>query len=102
MKPVFAPFSALLLAACVSGGGAPPPGADPAPDPSDTCGIAASGVTAGMSSFEALQIFVPRTTAQPPTARVIFPDTAITMDFRQDRLNAEIGADDLVARIFCG
>lgn len=38
----------------------------------------------------------------PEPKRVLFPGQAATMDFRADRLNVEIGTDDLVARVFCG
>jgi hypothetical protein len=33
---------------------------------------------------------------------VIFFGQAVTMDFRAERLNVEIGKDDKVARVFCG
>ena len=38
----------------------------------------------------------------PEPRRVIFFGQAVTMDFRADRLNVEIGKDDKVARVFCG
>lgn len=34
--------------------------------------------------------------------RVIRPDQAVTQDFRPDRLNVELDAEDKVTRIFCG
>lgn len=36
------------------------------------------------------------------TIRVIRPDQAVTQDFRPDRLNVELDAEDKVTRIFCG
>ena len=36
------------------------------------------------------------------TVRVIRPDDAVTQDFRTDRLNVELDADDNVSRIYCG
>ncbi|PKQ00356.1 MAG: hypothetical protein CVT73_24820 [Alphaproteobacteria bacterium HGW-Alphaproteobacteria-12] len=34
--------------------------------------------------------------------RVIRPDQAVTQDFRPDRLNVELDAEDNVTRIYCG
>lgn len=34
--------------------------------------------------------------------RAIRPGQAVTMDYRQDRVNVEIGADDKVVRVACG
>lgn len=36
------------------------------------------------------------------TIRVIRPDQAVTQDFRPDRLNVELDAEDNVTRIYCG
>lgn len=36
------------------------------------------------------------------TIRVIRPDQAVTQDFRPDRLNVELDAEDKVTRIYCG
>lgn len=36
------------------------------------------------------------------TIRVIRPDEAVTQDFRADRLNVELDADDNVSRVYCG
>ena len=38
----------------------------------------------------------------PEPNRVLFPGQAATTDFQDERLNVEIGADDRVARVFCG
>lgn len=38
----------------------------------------------------------------PKGTRVIFPGMPVTMDYRADRLNIEIGKNDKVARVFCG
>lgn len=40
--------------------------------------------------------------ALPEPRRVIFPGQPVTMDYRADRLNVEIGRDDKVARVYCG
>lgn len=36
------------------------------------------------------------------TIRVIRPDEAVTQDFRPDRLNVELDAEDNVSKIYCG
>jgi len=38
----------------------------------------------------------------PENRRIIFPGMGVTMDFRAERLNVEIGGDDRIARVFCG
>jgi hypothetical protein len=38
----------------------------------------------------------------PAGTRVIGPNMAVTMDFRQDRLNFSIGKTNRIERIFCG
>lgn len=35
-------------------------------------------------------------------ARIIGPDTAVTMDFQPERLNIYVGEDGLVDRVSCG
>lgn len=34
--------------------------------------------------------------------RLIRPGTAVTMDFRPDRLNIETDADERITRVYCG
>lgn len=41
-------------------------------------------------------------TALPPLARVICHDCAVTMDYRADRLNVELGPDGKVVGVRCG
>ena len=36
------------------------------------------------------------------TVRVIRPGMAVTMDFREDRLNVDLDEKDLVVRVHCG
>ncbi len=38
----------------------------------------------------------------PENRRIIFPGQAVTMDFQAERLNVEIGSDDMIARVYCG
>lgn len=40
--------------------------------------------------------------ALPAGTRVIFPGMPVTMDFRAERMNVEVGSGDKVARVFCG
>ena len=40
--------------------------------------------------------------ALPAGTRVIFPGMPVTMDFRAERLNVEVGGGDKVALVFCG
>ncbi len=41
-------------------------------------------------------------TELPPGARVICHDCVVTMDYRADRLNIDLGADGKVTRLHCG
>lgn len=82
----------ILLAACQ----AEQP--DPLPDAAaDACGAAPLQELVGqeLAAFTALP---ERTT---PT-RIIGPDTAVTMDYRPERLNVEHDGDDIITRITCG
>ncbi|MGO4550879.1 I78 family peptidase inhibitor [Lysobacter sp. 2RAF19] len=36
------------------------------------------------------------------TARVLTPDQAITMEYRGDRLNVRVGADNVIGSVGCG
>ena len=38
----------------------------------------------------------------PEGARVLFPTTPATMDFREDRLNIEVDKADQIVRVYCG
>jgi hypothetical protein len=78
----------------------PEPGADPAPA-IDACGAAK------LSAYRD-QPFAGETRARIEGAighnriRVIRPSDAVTMDFRADRLNIEIGANGRIERLHCG
>ena len=62
----------------------------------DTCGAAnlSSLVGQDMSALAAMTF--------PETTRFIEPDTAITMDFRAERLNFDLDASGVITRIWCG
>ena len=38
----------------------------------------------------------------PEGARVLFPTTPATMDFREDRLNIAVDKADTITRVYCG
>jgi hypothetical protein len=67
-----------------------------APTGGDACGAADRQALVGTS----VGTLDPATL--PEGHRVIFPGQPVTMDFREERLNVEIGSDDNVARVFCG
>lgn len=78
----------LMLAACAPQAG---PASPPGPD---ECGAAA------LSSL----IGAPAAAAPAPseTVRVIRPGDAVTLDYRAERLNVEIGEDGRIERLRCG
>lgn len=43
-----------------------------------------------------------QTGGEVATVRVIRPDEAVTQDFRPDRLNVELDAEENITRIYCG
>ena len=120
---VFAATAGLALAACTT-----PPASDAAPadtvDAIDTTDTAAPAETAappaadaeemsmscdaekgqwavGQLADEALVAKVKADTGSD-RYRVIPPDTAVTMDYREDRVNIETDADNRVIAVRCG
>jgi hypothetical protein len=90
----------LLAAGCaVEGTDMPPLGL-----PEDTAAVAetdACGAARYASLVGQPMAVVDRTTF-PAGTRVILPDTAVTMDFREDRLNVLIDGNAAVERVYCG
>lgn len=80
----------LALAACVQPADAPP--AEPDPDACKASGM--QGLVGQPKSVLATMLL-------PAGSRVIGPGDAVTMDFRPDRLNVEIGADGRIAKVAC-
>ena len=79
-----------LLAAC--GGPLPPPDRPAAPTgAADTCGGAPYAGLVGQDATTLERVYILR------QVRVIRPDTAVTMDYRPERLNFEVGTDVPVA-----
>ena len=75
------------------------------PKDGGTTGAAASADACGAAGLQSLVgtsvgALDPETLPEP--RRVIFFGQPVTMDFRAERLNVEIGKDDRVARVFCG
>jgi len=96
--PAIAGF-VLALAACAElpgGGGAPATDGEAAVADEDACGAS------GMQNLVGASVGTLDPATLPSPHRVIFPGQPVTMDFRADRLNVEIGADDKVARVYCG
>jgi hypothetical protein len=91
-----APF----VAACTpQATGLPPLGVaaeKPAAVEEDTCGAARFAHLVGQPKS-----VVDRTTF-PDGTRVILPDMAVTMDYREDRLNVLIDGNATVERVYCG
>lgn len=64
--------------------------------PPDTCEMAAHQNLIGQIGAE-----IDRTTL-PAGARVICHECAVTMDYRAERLNVDLGADGKVMQLHCG
>lgn len=64
--------------------------------PPDTCQMAAHQSLIGQVGAD-----IDRATL-PQGARVICHDCVVTMDYRADRLNVDLGADGKVTRLHCG
>lgn len=83
---------------------APPPPAMDAPAPEETpmtCDPAPGQWAVGQIADEALVAKV-RADTHSERVRVIRPGMAVTMDWREDRLNLEVDADNRVLTVRCG
>ena len=89
----FALIAALLpLAACME---------DNTPRPADTadaCGAAALQSLVGQDRAAVTEAGL----TPDRKTRIFGPGAALTMDFREDRVNVELDAADRVVRIYCG
>jgi hypothetical protein len=97
---------ALGLAACASPSAEPPP---PVPTPpatqvpppaDDKCNSRVVADVVGQPYNDALLARI-KTAVGHDKIRPIRPGEAVTMDFVEERLNLEIGADGKVVRVFC-
>lgn len=86
---------ALLLAACE--GPVVPPAGPVLPQPgSDTCGAADYGGLVGQDATALERVLI------IGQVRVIRPGMAVTMDYRAERLNFQIGPSGRIAKVYCG
>lgn len=93
-----APLALLLLAACEVPLG---PVAGPAPDPlpvgaADTCGAAPHAALIGQPATALEREMILR------QVRLIRPNTPVTRDYRQERINFHIDGNEQVTAITCG
>lgn len=69
----------------------------PVPSPEqDSCGAGPYASLVGQDATALERVLIMR------QIRVIRPGQAITMDYRPERINFEIGQDGTIARITCG
>lgn len=68
----------------------------PGAAPTDSCGAAARQSLVGSS------VSVLATLDLPPPVRVIGPNTIVTLDFREDRLNIYTDNANRIIRVACG
>jgi len=95
---------ALLLAGCGGLNMAPSP--EPAPPPprvadTDACGAVRVQDRVGRAYDAALGEAI-RAESGAASMRVVRPGEAVTLDYRPDRLNVRLGADEVIAEIACG
>lgn len=73
----------------------PQPPVDPAAPGADACGAAQYAALVGKPISE------PGVPPEGPGVRYIRPDTRVTMDFRADRLNVHMDANDIITEFRC-
>lgn len=106
---LFAATAGLALSACATppGSGNPPAETAATPPPADaeemtmTCDAEKGQWAVGKLADEALVAKVKADTGSD-RFRVIPPGTAVTMDYREDRVNIETDADNHVVAVRCG
>lgn len=99
-------LAGLALAACSTAGPGLDPrsgrGEAPAPDFEEgdagggSCGAGQMGYLLGQQVAEVDLATLAR------NVRPIYPDTAITEDYRPDRVNLDLTADGVILRVWCG
>lgn len=79
-----------------------PPSESAKPEPAaDECGASKLGSYLGPAAAADTMAKI-RQTIGHDRIRTINPGDAVTMDFRPDRLNVEVGDDDRIKRLRCG
>ena len=89
----------LLLALTACNQDAPP--AKTPPPPEDACGAGKLDRFRGVPASPAVLAEIAAKVGEK-NVRTIRPGEAVTMDFRPDRLNVEIGAGGRIERLRCG
>jgi hypothetical protein len=88
----------LILLAALTACAPVPPAETPAP--ANCAAGAANGLVGKPYTADAVE--QARIASGSRTVRVIRPGTAVTMDFRVDRLNVDLDEKDVVTRVHCG
>lgn len=70
-------------------------------DEGDECGASLVSTYVGLRATTQLRSDV-TTRSAAKSVRWIVPDSAVTMDYRPDRLNVELDRDDKILRFTCG
>ena len=91
----------LAAAALLSTGCTPPPQSTPAPPENTACNAAAARGLIGRPGSPALAQEAQRR-AGAGTVRFLRPGQIVTMEYRADRLNIHVDAQNRVERIVCG
>ncbi|NIJ18393.1 hypothetical protein FHS95_000062 [Sphingomonas naasensis] len=90
------PLALLATGACQQN-----PAPEPTPPPPGKCVADGLGGFTGKTRSDALEKEALRLSGST-SARWISPGMAVTMDFREDRLNFELDAQGKIVRAFCG
>jgi hypothetical protein len=95
------PLLALATAACIPPG---EPQAPPAPPPAAEAGKCDAAPVQGYVGSHASGPVVEKIVAESGarSARVIRPGMAVTMDYREDRVNVRVDDEGRIASIACG
>ncbi len=101
------PIAALAIAGCSAPtkgdndmSPTPPPGAN-RPTPEPLCGVALYERHIGEEATDSLISSIREAQGDKPV-RVLKPGMAVTMDYRSDRLNISVNADNVITRFHCG
>lgn len=92
---------AVALAGCTTGQTTPVTDTVPPVMGDDGCGRSRIGDLVGRTMTAAVEAEV-RQRSGAKTIRVIRPGMAVTMDFRDDRLNIDVDARNVVTGVRCG
>lgn len=97
MKQLIAAIPLVVLAACQ----APTPGQAQNPSQTQTQTEDQCGAKSHQSLVGTQDKALDKSTL-PKSARVIYPDSVVTMDFSAERLNIHVGKDGKISRVTCG